>query len=310
MGRGGQREKAIVHAGRKEAMALSEGSREFISVLETISAAGHIILPFIIYQGKIHRASYYLNGLSPTELPIRKTGGLPRALSGGVVLMNVGVKGISSTAVSIKTTWRGVECKDTTFAVFPSGYMDDDLGFAYISDHFEPMTRNNSKPRILIVDGHSSHIHYRVVQFALNHGIHMICLPPHSTHLMQPLDVGCFGLMQRAYQRYLQSWFAANPTGLISKAVFHGLLTLTRQEVFTAEIILAAWKKSGCWPIDLDYARGFQPTTPGPPKHAVCPNTPGRMKQIAAEIEAEIPIPLKDKFQACTDFMIQTVIKY
>ena len=43
MGRGGQREKAIVHAGRKEAIALSEGLREFISVLEMISVAGRII---------------------------------------------------------------------------------------------------------------------------------------------------------------------------------------------------------------------------------------------------------------------------
>ena len=67
MGRGSQREKAIVHAGRKEAMVLSEGSREFVSVLEKISAASRIISPFIIYQGKTHRASYYLNGLSPTE---------------------------------------------------------------------------------------------------------------------------------------------------------------------------------------------------------------------------------------------------
>ena len=73
---------------------------------------------------------------------------------------------------------------------------------------------------------------------------------------------------------------------------------------------MAAWKQSGYWPIDLDHARGFQPTTPGPPKHAVRPDTPGRMKQIAAEIEAEIPISLKDKFQACTDFMIQKVTKY
>ncbi|KAF8425516.1 tetrapyrrole methylase [Tirmania nivea] len=99
MGRGGQREKAIVRAGRKEAMALSEGSREFVSVLETISVAGHIISPFIIYQGKIHRVSYYLNGLSTTARS----------------------KGISQAAASIISTWRGVECKETTFTVSPNG---------------------------------------------------------------------------------------------------------------------------------------------------------------------------------------------
>ena len=102
------------------------------------------------------------------ELPIRKKGGL----QGGEVSVNVGVKGISQAASSIKSTWRGVECKDTTFAVSPTGYMDGEVGFVYISDHFESMTRNEGKPRILIVDGHSSHIHYLVVQFALNHNTH------------------------------------------------------------------------------------------------------------------------------------------
>lgn len=211
-----------------------------------------------------------------------------------VILANVEAKGACQSAASIKSTWRGVECKETTFAVSPSGYMDDDLGFAYISDHFEPRTRNQGKPRIFIVDGHSSHIHYRVVQFALNHGIHMICLPPQTTHLMQPLDVGCFGLVQKAYQRHLRTWFAANPTAIITKAIFYGLLTLTRQEVFSAEVILAAWKKFGCWPINLDYARGFQAGTNTPPKttyHAI--DTPDKMKQMAAEIKAELPASLK-----------------
>ena len=52
---------------------------------------------------------------------------------------NVGAK--FKAAASIESTWRGVEGKDTTFAVSPSGYMDDELGFAYISKHFEPLTR-------------------------------------------------------------------------------------------------------------------------------------------------------------------------
>ena len=27
----------------------------------------------------------------------------------------------------------------------------------------------------------------------------VLCLPPHSTHLLQPLDVGLFGPLQHAY---------------------------------------------------------------------------------------------------------------
>ena len=260
MGRGGHKEKAIVRPGTKQAMALSEGSREFVSVLESISAAGRIIPPFMVYQGKTHRASYYVQPtLAPARARARAPVPAPAPASTIQVLWNVGSRGVSKAAASITSTWRGVETKGAIFAVSPSGYMDDELGFAYISEHFEPATRpkadrhGNRPVRVLIVDGHSSHVHYRVVEFARNHGIYMICLPPHSTHLMQPLDVGCFGLLQCIYQRQLRSWFTANPLALMNKAIFYSLLTATRYEVYTPEVIISAWKNLGCWPINMNY---------------------------------------------------------
>ena len=45
----------------QEAVALPE-SREFCSVLESVSAAGVVIPPFIVWQGKTHRESYYKEG--------------------------------------------------------------------------------------------------------------------------------------------------------------------------------------------------------------------------------------------------------
>ena len=50
--------------------------------------------------------------------------------------------------------------QDTTFAVSPSGYMDDELGLSF-SKHFDKHTGGRGK-RILIVDGHSSHIAWYV----------------------------------------------------------------------------------------------------------------------------------------------------
>jgi hypothetical protein len=33
-----------------------------------------------------------------------------------------------------------------------------------------------------------------------------LCMPPHSSHLLQPLDVGCFGPLKRAYSAELDDW--------------------------------------------------------------------------------------------------------
>ena len=144
--------------------------------------------------------------------------------------------------------------RDATFAISDSGYMDDELGMLYISQHFESHTRTG-RPRILIVDGHSSHICWPVVQFALDHNIHLIQLPSKSTHILQPLDVGSFALLQAAYERHLSDWLLKNPLSVIRKVDFLDLLFSARTEVYTTSTVENAWKDSRCWPIDIERVR-------------------------------------------------------
>ena len=130
-------------------------------------------------------------------------------------------------------------------------------GMLYISQHFDHHTRSDpSQPRILIVDGHSSHICWPVIQYALDHNIYMIQLPSKATHILQPLDVGCFALLQRAYEEQLREWLHQNPIQPICKVDFLNLLFNARTKVYTQEIIKSAWKNSGCYPVDMDTARG------------------------------------------------------
>lgn len=43
---------------------------------------------------------------------------------------------------------------------------------------------------VLVLDGHYSHTkNTHVIDMARNNHVSLICLPPHSTHKMQPLDV-------------------------------------------------------------------------------------------------------------------------
>ena len=49
-----------------------------------------------------------------------------------------------------------------------------------------------TRPVLLIQDGHSSHMSIEGIEFARDNGIHMLCLPAHTTHILMPLDVGVF----------------------------------------------------------------------------------------------------------------------
>ncbi|KAF8223421.1 hypothetical protein L208DRAFT_1316861 [Tricholoma matsutake] len=71
-----------------------------------------------------------------------------------------------------------------------------ELGSKWLKKDFEPATaaRNISgRPQLLILDRHNSHCTYSFCAFALLYAIIIVCLIPHTTHCLQPCDVGVFG---------------------------------------------------------------------------------------------------------------------
>ena len=90
------------------------------------------------------------------------------------------------------------------FAYTSNGWTNDKLGLEWLC-HFDKHTRNrqsgNSRPRLLILDGHRSHINLEFSQYAIDNNIELLCFPSHTTHLLQPLDVGRFGRLQQYYRK-------------------------------------------------------------------------------------------------------------
>ena len=46
------------------------------------------------------------------------------------------------------------------------------------------------EPLVLIFDGHNSHVSSELLAHPLKNDIHLLMLPGHTSHLLQPLDVG------------------------------------------------------------------------------------------------------------------------
>ena len=49
-----------------------------------------------------------------------------------------------------------------------------------------------SRRVVLIEDGHASHITIEVIELAKKNDVHLLCLPSHTSHILQPLDIGVF----------------------------------------------------------------------------------------------------------------------
>ncbi|KIM43930.1 hypothetical protein M413DRAFT_68191, partial [Hebeloma cylindrosporum] len=83
-----------------------------------------------------------------------------------------------------------------------NGWTDDFLCSEWFTHSFIPQAtaRNSSKkPILLVYDGHGSHDTLKIIDLAISHGIILFCLPPHTMHMLQPLDVGVFGPFSRAW---------------------------------------------------------------------------------------------------------------
>ena len=59
--------------------------------------------------------------------------------------------------------------------------------FTFFLEHVAPV-----RPVLLIQDGHFSHISLELIEMARQNDVHLLCLPSHTTHVLQPLDVGVF----------------------------------------------------------------------------------------------------------------------
>ncbi|KAL2016999.1 hypothetical protein VTK56DRAFT_2680 [Thermocarpiscus australiensis] len=101
------------------------------------------------------------------------------------------------TECSLPADWR--------IATTDNGWTTNAAGLDWIK-HFDHHTAPRAKGmyRLLILDGHKSHHSTEFELYCQESKIITLCMPPHSSHLLQPLDVGCFGPLKQAYGRQIE----------------------------------------------------------------------------------------------------------
>jgi hypothetical protein len=73
-------------------------------------------------------------------------------------------------------------------------------------------------------------------------------MPSHSSHLLQPLDVGCFSPLKRAYGREINS-LIRNHINHITKLEFLPAFKAAYTQAFTTENIRASFQGAGLVPL-------------------------------------------------------------
>jgi hypothetical protein len=102
---------------------------------------------------------------------------------------------------------------------------------------------------MLIVDGHESHNTVVFHQYCKDNKIIPVCMPPHSSHLLQPLDVGCFAPLKQAYGDQVNKLVRTRITH-ITKLEFLPCFIHAYNKAITPSNIQGGFRGAGLVPFD------------------------------------------------------------
>jgi hypothetical protein len=198
--------------------------------------------------------------------------------------------------VYISTWYTNTLPPDWTIALSNKGWTDDSLGLTWLTDIFEKHTKDRTKGvyRLLILDGHGSHSTPEFDLFCKEHSIITLCMPPHSSHLLQPLDVSCFAVLKRLYGRQIEEYIR-NGLNHIDKADFLTAYVIARNKSISTNTIRNGFLATGLIPFDPEQVLSrlnTQLRTPTPPtdppstqRSPWVPETPHDIAQL--ELQAQ-----------------------
>jgi hypothetical protein len=137
-------------------------------------------------------------------------------------------------------------------AVSSNGWTTNELGLAWIK-HFDKHSRSRTTgtKRLLVLDGHESHHSADFEHYCKENDIITLCMPAHSSHLLQPLDVGCFGPLKRAYGKEIENFVRAH-INHITKVEFLSAFKNAFFAAFGEGNVRAGFRGSGLVPLDPD----------------------------------------------------------
>ena len=131
-----------------------------------------------------------------------------------------------------------------------NGWTNNETGLEWLK-HFDKHTAGRAKGpyRILVLDGHESHESAAFEHYCKSHNIITLGLPPHSSHLTQPLDIGYFSVLKRTYGHQIEDFIKAH-INHITKVEFFIAFKAAYLQSMTIQNAKAGFRGAGLIPFD------------------------------------------------------------
>ena len=134
-----------------------------------------------------------------------------------------------------------------------SGWMDADT-FTNWLKHFVDFVKPSADKKVfLVLDGHNTHVkNLKAIELARKENVIMLCLPPHTTHKIQPLDRTLFKHLQPYYDQAAERWLRTHVGRVITPYQLCGLFNEAYCKAATMSTAINGFARCGIWPCSRD----------------------------------------------------------
>lgn len=138
----------------------------------------------------------------------------------------------------------------TAYAATANGWMESAVFEAWFEKVFLP-TVGQKRPILLVYDGHSTHVGINIIEKARAAQITILKIPPHTSDVLQPLDLAVNKAFKDRWDAALVKWQRLNIGKTLPKKEFAKILG----QIWTAidpNVCAAGFKKAGIYPLNKD----------------------------------------------------------
>jgi DDE superfamily endonuclease/helix-turn-helix, Psq domain/Tc5 transposase DNA-binding domain len=137
------------------------------------------------------------------------------------------------------------------FTASANGWTSDEIAVEWLEKLFIPLAipSDSREKRLLILDGHGSHETTDFMYLCFQHNIYLLYLPPHTSHVLQPLDLSIFSALKHYYRKQIGYLNLLTDSSPIGKQNFLLCYQKARKDALSVSNIKSGWKASGLWPV-------------------------------------------------------------
>ncbi|KAI0999582.1 hypothetical protein K3495_g8613 [Podosphaera aphanis] len=198
-----------------------------------------------------------------------------------------------------QTSWFEEDVPDWVYTTSENRWTANRIALGWSKTIFLPETKpqDENSWRLLLVDGHGSHTNVNFQWECYKNKVHMVYMPPHTSHILQPLDLLCFSPLKARYRRLIEDLSTIHDSAPIKKQRFIKCYNEARNKRLTVIRIKGGWRAAGLFPFNRQKGLKSPFTQPPSQPRPITPERQINRRQIDDILTSQKPADVHTAIQ-------------